>query len=244
MGRTPCCDKNGLKKGPWTPEEDLKLTNYIQIHGPGNWRTLPKNAGLQRCGKSCRMRWTNYLRPDIKRGRWSAIAARLPGRTYNEIKNYWNTHVRKRLLRSGIDPVTHAPRLDVLDLSSILNSALCNRSILNPQLLSLVNILLLLKQENPKILSQYIHKNQLYNSHLNASTVSASAAVPSSSVLSQMETMQANGEEFCDIYKLWLPEFPRKFADELCAVCTKSNDSSSLCLKTPTSNRLKVALVL
>jgi hypothetical protein len=45
MGRAPCCEKNGLKKGPWTPEEDLKLTNFIQLHGPGNWRTLPKNAG-------------------------------------------------------------------------------------------------------------------------------------------------------------------------------------------------------
>ncbi|KAM7258235.1 hypothetical protein ACFE04_013976 [Oxalis oulophora] len=126
MGRSPCCDKNGLKKGPWTPEEDHKLTEYIQKHGYGNWRTLPKNAGLQRCGKSCRLRWTNYLRPDIKRGRfsfeeeetiiqlhsilgnkWSAIATRLPGRTNNEIRNYWNTHIRKRLLRMGIDPVTH-----------------------------------------------------------------------------------------------------------------------------------------
>ena len=52
--------------------------------------------------------------------RWSAIAARLPGRTDNEIKNYWNTHIRKRLLRMGIDPVTHSPRLDLLDFSSIL----------------------------------------------------------------------------------------------------------------------------
>ncbi|URD86669.1 Myb-like DNA-binding domain [Musa troglodytarum] len=71
MGRTPCCDKSGLKKGPWTPEEDQKLIDYIQKHGHGSWRTLPKNAGLARCGKSCRLRWTNYLRPDIKRGRFS-----------------------------------------------------------------------------------------------------------------------------------------------------------------------------
>ncbi|KAL8032727.1 hypothetical protein ABFX02_13G114800 [Erythranthe guttata] len=144
MGRAPCCEKNGgLKKGPWTPEEDQKLLDYIHKNGYGNWRTLPKNAGLQRCGKSCRLRWTNYLRPDIKRGRfsfeeeetiiqlhsilgnkWSAIAARLPGRTDNEIKNYWNTHIRKRLMRMGIDPVTHTPRLDLLDLSRILNSSL------------------------------------------------------------------------------------------------------------------------
>ncbi|KAL6573917.1 hypothetical protein OROHE_001459 [Orobanche hederae] len=142
MGRAPCCDKNGLKKGPWTPEEDQKLIDYIQNKGCGNWKTLPKNAGLERCGKSCRLRWTNYLRPDIKRGRfsfeeeetiiqlhsvlgnkWSAIATQLPGRTDNEIKNYWNTHIRKILLRMGIDPVTHSPRLDSLDLSTILKNS-------------------------------------------------------------------------------------------------------------------------
>ncbi|KAG0483899.1 hypothetical protein HPP92_011983 [Vanilla planifolia] len=147
MGRAPCCDKNGLKKGPWTPEEDQKLIDYIEKHGQGSWRTLPKNAGLARCGKSCRLRWTNYLRPDIKRGRfsfeeeetiiqlhailgnkWSAIAARLPGRTDNEIKNYWNTHIRKRLLRMGIDPTTHRPRLDLLELSSLLNQAIVNQA--------------------------------------------------------------------------------------------------------------------
>ncbi|KOM43932.1 hypothetical protein LR48_Vigan05g153700 [Vigna angularis] len=168
MGRAPCCNKNGLKKGPWTPEEDLMLTNYIQTHGPGNWRTLPKNAGLQRCGKSCRLRWTNYLRPDIKRGRfsfeeeetiiqlhsvlgnkWSAIAARLPGRTDNEIKNYWNTHIRKRLLRMGIDPVTHAPRLDLLDMSSILRSAIGN---VNPSFLNLQGLLSAQALMNPEFL--------------------------------------------------------------------------------------------
>ncbi|XP_015936032.1 transcription factor MYB102-like [Arachis duranensis] len=179
MGRVPCCDKNnGLKKGPWTPEEDLKLVHYIQKHGPGNWRSLPKNAGLQRCGKSCRLRWTNYLRPDIKRGRfsfeeeetiiqlhsfmgnkWSAIAARLPGRTDNEIKNYWNTHIRKRLLRMGIDPVTHAPRLDLLDMSSVLRSALGNPSsilnlqglLVNPELLKLVATASLLSHQTQNL---------------------------------------------------------------------------------------------
>ncbi|KAJ4981484.1 hypothetical protein NE237_032321 [Protea cynaroides] len=128
MGRIPCCEKDNVKRGQWTPEEDNKLSSYISQHGTRNWRLIPKNAGLQRCGKSCRLRWTNYLRPDLKHGefseaeeqtivklhsvvgnRWSLIAAQLAGRTDNDVKNHWNTKLKKKLSGMGIDPVTHKP---------------------------------------------------------------------------------------------------------------------------------------
>ncbi|KAK4376984.1 hypothetical protein RND71_003280 [Anisodus tanguticus] len=128
MGRQPCCDKIGLKRGPWTIEEDHKLMNFILNNGIQCWRLVPKLAGLMRCGKSCRLRWINYLRPDLKRGalteaeedmiiklhsqlgnRWSKIAAHFPGRTDNEIKNHWNTRIKKKLKFLGLDPLTHKP---------------------------------------------------------------------------------------------------------------------------------------
>ncbi|KAI9153696.1 hypothetical protein LWI28_015172 [Acer negundo] len=128
MGRPPCCDKSNVKRGLWTPEEDAKILAYVSDHGTGNWTLVPKKAGLNRCGKSCRLRWTNYLRPDLKHdgftpeeeehiinlhkaigSRWSLIAKQLPGRTDNDVKNYWNTKLRKKLLKMGIDPITHKP---------------------------------------------------------------------------------------------------------------------------------------
>ncbi|GMP40475.1 hypothetical protein CsSME_00010914 [Camellia sinensis var. sinensis] len=71
MGRSPCCEKEHTNKGAWTKEEDERLINYIKAHGEGCWRSLPKAAGLHRCGKSCRLRWINNLRPDLKRGNFT-----------------------------------------------------------------------------------------------------------------------------------------------------------------------------
>ncbi|XAR65432.1 hypothetical protein NMG60_11009561 [Bertholletia excelsa] len=138
MVRLPC-DKLNVRRGHWTEEEDAKMLAYVSKHGTGNWTALPKKAGLRRCGKSCRLRWTNHLRPDLRResftpqeeeliirlhaaigNRWSMIAPQLPGRTDNDVKNYWNTKLRKKLTEMGIDPVTHKPFSQIIaDYGSI-----------------------------------------------------------------------------------------------------------------------------
>ncbi|KAL5581124.1 hypothetical protein UlMin_013566 [Ulmus minor] len=118
MGSRPRCKKEDMNKGAWTAQEDQTLTDYVKTHGFCRWSDLPQRAGLNRSGKSCRLRWLNYLRPDIKRGnitaeeeeliirlhkllgnRWALIAGRVPGRTDNEIKNYWNTKLGKQVMK-------------------------------------------------------------------------------------------------------------------------------------------------
>ncbi|KAJ0258113.1 SANT/Myb domain-containing protein [Hirschfeldia incana] len=136
MGRAPCCEKVGIKRGRWTAEEDQILSSYIQTNGEGSWRSLPKNAGLKRCGKSCRLRWVNYLKSDLRRGNITPEEEELVVKMHSTLGNSRKLHyIRKphdvpavimnppptsqrlpekrrqgRTSRSAMKPKTHKPK--------------------------------------------------------------------------------------------------------------------------------------
>ncbi|XP_011021397.1 PREDICTED: transcription factor MYB90-like isoform X1 [Populus euphratica] len=124
---------SGIRKGAWTRDEDILLRDCVEKYGEGRWHQVSSKAGLNRCRKSCRLRCLNYLKPGIKRGRysedeedliiklhrWSLIAGRLPGRTANDLKNYWSTSLRKKVV-SGTREAQTTPEPKAITKANII----------------------------------------------------------------------------------------------------------------------------
>ncbi|KAK9051583.1 hypothetical protein SSX86_028210 [Deinandra increscens subsp. villosa] len=115
-----------IKKGPWKTEEDEVLIKHVKKCGARDWSSIRSKGLLQRTGKSCRLRWVNKLRPNLKNGvkfsaeeerivielqgqfgnKWARIATFLPGRTDNDVKNFWSSRQKRlaRVLQSSPPP--------------------------------------------------------------------------------------------------------------------------------------------
>ncbi|CAO2830623.1 unnamed protein product [Amaranthus hypochondriacus] len=129
-----------LRKGPWKAEEDQVLLKHVQKYGPRDWSSIRSKGLLQRTGKSCRLRWVNKLRPNLKNGckfskeeekvvidmqaeignKWARIATYLPGRTDNDVKNFWSSRQKRlaRLLVSQNNPRTKKRKSSPIDTAN------------------------------------------------------------------------------------------------------------------------------
>ncbi|KAL3848982.1 hypothetical protein ACJIZ3_010864 [Penstemon smallii] len=199
--------KNALKKGPWTSSEDMLLIEYVQKHGEGNWNSVQRNSGLMRCGKSCRLRWANHLRPNLKKGsfsadeeklivelhsklgnKWARMASQLPGRTDNEIKNYWNTRL-KRCQRSGLPIYPQEVHKDQFQLNyssspTSLSSFLASTQPPNPNppcLFDPFNPSTRMDPQQNQLNPSYLHELKFFNENNGNNNLALSLAASNSS---------------------------------------------------------------